>query len=287
VLHVGVPARGFLQGRRIKYYILLQSRGFPIFVALGVLGGISAIYSRSNFGRFREATLSSHDQLARTLGNEILDGVYPPGKKLPPEAEILARFGVSRTVLREAFKTLTAKGLIVSKTRVGTTVLDSSHWNFFDADILSWKVDQRVDAGFIHDLGEIRMAIEPAAAEAAARRCTAQDIAEMRSCVARMDAASGSAREFADADLDFHKAVGRASGNVMMRSLAAVIETALLASFRMSFPVREAQEHRASVLGHERIVDAIEAGDGPGAAQAMRDIIGHGLSRIDRAMTTR
>jgi DNA-binding FadR family transcriptional regulator len=223
--------------------------------------------------------------MARTLGNEILAGVYPPGAKLPPEAEILARFGISRTVLREVFKTLTAKGLIVSKTRVGTTVLDSSHWNFFDADILSWKVgDQRIDAQFIHDLAEIRMALEPAAAQVAAQRCTPEHLADMRRCVARMDAAAGSARDFADADLDFHKAVGRASGNVMMRSLAAVIETALLASFRMSFPVREAQEHRASVRGHERIVDAIEAGDGPAAAQAMRDIIGHGLSRIDRAI---
>src|SRR3546814_18473823 len=82
---------------------------------------------------------SGHDQVARALGTEILDGVYPPGSKIPGESEILHRFGVSRTVLREVLKTLTAKGLIVSKTRVGTTVLDSSHWNFFEADVLSWK----------------------------------------------------------------------------------------------------------------------------------------------------
>src|SRR3546814_9601716 len=96
--------------------------------------------SPAKFGRYTEGTLSSHDQVARALGTEILAGVYPPGLKIPGESEILHRFGVSRTVLREVLKTLTAKGLIVSKTRVGTTVLALLHWNFFDADVLSWKV---------------------------------------------------------------------------------------------------------------------------------------------------
>src|SRR3546814_8725931 len=106
--------------------------------------------SPAKFGRYTEGTLSSHDQVARALGTEILAGVYPPGSKIPGESEILHRFGVSRTVLREVLKTLAAKGLIVSKTRVGTTVLDSSHWNFFDADVLSWKVSQGFDAHFRH-----------------------------------------------------------------------------------------------------------------------------------------
>jgi len=239
---------------------------------------------RANFSRFTDATLSSHDQVARALGGEILAGVYPPGAKLPSEAEILARFGVSRTVLREAFKTLTAKGLIVSRTRVGTTVLDSAHWNFFDADVLAWKAGQGFDLAFVRDLAAIRVAIEPAAARSAAEHATPEDIAAMRRCVERMAAATGSAGEFAEADLEFHKMVGQASGNVLMRSLAAVIETALLASFRMSSPAQENDVHEASVQGHARIVDAIEARKGDKAAKAMHDIIGHGLSRIERAL---
>ncbi|MDB5675361.1 MAG: GntR family transcriptional regulator [Sphingomonas bacterium] len=243
--------------------------------------------NRLNFGRFSEGTLSSHDQVARALGIEILAGTYPPGTKLPPEAEMLSRFGISRTVLREAFKTLTAKGLIVAKTRVGTTVLDSAHWNFFDADILEWKVSQGFDLAFVRDLADIRRAIEAAGAQAAAARRSSDDIAEMRRCLDLMNAATDSASAFALADLEFHKAIGRASGNVLIRSLAAVIETALLASFRMSSPVREADEHAASVAGHRRIVDAIEAGDGEAAAEAMRVIIGHGVARIERNKSSR
>ncbi|MES1973989.1 MAG: FadR/GntR family transcriptional regulator [Pseudomonadota bacterium] len=242
---------------------------------------------RLNFGRFSEGTLSSHDQVARALGIEILAGTYPPGAKLPPEAEILARFGISRTVLREAFKTLTAKGLIVSKTRVGTTVLDSAHWNFFDADILEWKVSKGFDLAFVRDLADIRRAIEAAGAQSAAARRTTDDIAEMRRCLDRMNAATADASAFAMADLEFHNAIGRASGNVLIRSLAAVVETALLASFRMSSPVREADEHAASVAGHRRIVDAIEARDGEAAAEAMRAIIGHGVARIERGVASR
>ena len=238
--------------------------------------------ARANFSRFADATLSSHDQVARTLGGEILAGIHPPGRKLPSEADMLERFGVSRTVLREAFKTLMAKGLIVSKTRVGTTVLDSTHWNFFDADILAWKVAQGFDIAFIRDLAAIRVAIEPAAAHSAAERATADDITRMRGYVAQMAEATSSASDFAEADLGFHRAVGQASGNVLMRSLSAVIETALLASFRMSSPVHEADAHDESVTGHSRIVDAIEAGDGDAAAGAMRAIIGHGVARIER-----
>lgn len=241
--------------------------------------------ARPPFGRFSEGTLSSHDQVARTLGHEILMGVYPPGAKLPSEEDILARFGVSRTVLREAFKTLSAKGLVISKTRVGTTVLDSAHWNFFDADVLSWKVvGGGFDESFLRDLAEIRRAMEPAAAEAAAHRRTDGDLAEMRRHLDRMAAATESARDFAEADLDFHKAIGLASGNALMRSLAAVIETALLASFQLSSPVHEPEVHKTSVRGHRAIVNAIEARDGPRAAKAMRAIIGHGLGRITNAI---
>lgn len=241
------------------------------------------MFARPAFGRFSEETLSSHDQVARALGHEILSGAFPPGTKLPSEDALLARFGISRTVLREVFKTLSAKGLIISRTRVGTTVLDSAHWNFFDADVLSWKVSGNgFDPDFLQDLAEIRRALEPAAAELAARRRTKQDVTEMRRCLERMAAATDNAREFAEADLEFHKAIGRASGNALMRSLAAVIETALLASFQLSSPVHEPDVHSTSVVGHRSIVDAIEARDGAGAAQAMRAIISHGLQRITR-----
>src|SRR3546814_7005121 len=95
--------------------------------------------------------------------------------------------------------------------------------------------------------------------------------------------ATESARAFAEVDLDFHRAVGTASGNVLLRSMSAVVVTALVASFTLSSPFREEHEHEVTVRGHARIVAAIVVRDGPAAPAAMRAIIGHGLGRIANA----
>lgn len=226
-----------------------------------------------SFQMFGEGALSSHDQVARILGAEIINGVYPPGAKIPGEAEILQRFGVSRTVLREVLKTLTAKGLIVSKTRVGTKVLPPSSWNMFDAQVLSWKMAGGLDEAFHGELTEIRLAIEPRAAALAARRCDPADIAKLRRAIDAMWQATETRRQFAAADLAFHQALGAASGNTLMHSLSAVIETALVASFTMSSPINDPDLHNLNVSSHAAIVDAIEAGDEERAAAATRAVI--------------
>src|SRR3954468_15391954 len=184
-----------------------------------------------------DRALSGQAQVTRTLGTEILGGVYEPGANLPAEAELLARFQISRTVLREALKTLAAKGLIASKTRVGTRVLNPSHWNFFDPDILAWKVSLGLDAAFRTNLTEIRQAIEPLAAALAALRRTEPQLAELRKYVNAMGSPDHTRQSFAEADLRFHLAIGGASGNPLIRSIAGVIEAALVASFSLSSPI--------------------------------------------------
>ena len=224
---------------------------------------------------------SGHDQIVRVLGGDILAGRIVPGQKLPPEPELLARFGVSRTALREAIKTLTAKGMLVAKTRVGTKVSDPLAWNFFDPEVLAWRVEQGMDADFRRSLVEIRRAIEPAAADLAAQRCTPQEVAELRTLLQSMSSEKSSAYAFARADLAFHVAVGSASRNPMMRSLAGVIEAALLEAFTLSPPTADTALHVETVELHERVVDAIEAGDGAGARAAMLEVIDAGYTRVE------
>lgn len=226
----------------------------------------------------RSVPRSHHDQVARTLANEILSGTLAPGTKLA-ETEVLARFEISRTVLREVMKTLKAKGFVAAKPRVGTTVLDSTHWNYFDADVLGWKVDQGLDFAFLSDLAEVRLAIGAAAARAAAVRRSAQDIADMRLCLAALEAADGDETAFADADLAFRQAIARASGNRLMGSLSGVIETTLAASFQM----QQVAGRGSAAAAHARLVDAIEDGDGEQSARAMRDIIGEGFARAGKS----
>jgi DNA-binding FadR family transcriptional regulator len=233
----------------------------------------------AKFTKRREGALSSHDQVARALASEIITGIYPPGSKIPGEMEILERFGISRTVLREVLKTLAAKGLVVSKTRVGTKVLDPMHWNFFDPDMLAWKVAAGMDDDFRRELAEIRLAIEAQAAALAACRRTEAQLVGLRAAVDQMRAETSDSRQFAEADLAFHQLLIEAAGNSLMYSISAVIETALVASFTISSPVDDAVTHRQVVDSHGRIVDALEKSDPRAAAEAVAVVIDAGLDR--------
>lgn len=225
-------------------------------------------------------TASNHDRIAATLGAEILTGVHAPDENLPSEPELLERFKVSRTVMREVMKTLAAKGFVVSKTRIGTRVRDPVNWNLFDADVLAWRVSAGLDAEFVRSLTEIRRAMEPAASALAARRRSSADLAAMRAHVGDMARTDHTRRSFAETDLAFHMAIGVASGNPLMRSMAGVIEAALIMSFTSSSPIDEAKDQRATVRSHAAIVDAIEARDPTRAARATLKVIDIGVRRI-------
>ena len=80
---------------------------------------------------------SAHALITRDIAMRILRGEYPPGSLLPPESDLIDQYTVSRTALREAIKTLSAKGLLVSKTKIGTRVLNESYWNLYDPQVLS------------------------------------------------------------------------------------------------------------------------------------------------------
>lgn len=228
-----------------------------------------------------ERAKSSHDQIAAILGMELLKGLYPPGGNMPPEPQLIGRFQVSRTVIREVMKTLAAKGLVISKTRVGTRVREPVYWNYFDPDVLAWRVRLGLDDTFMHSVVEVRRAIEPAAAALAAVRRSSAHVLRLRECVRDMGRIGHSRQSFAESDLDFHLVIGDASGNPMMRSVATIIETALLASFVHSSPIDDPADHEITVNAHAQVVDAIEAGDAHRAFSAMLAVIDIGIGRID------
>jgi DNA-binding FadR family transcriptional regulator len=187
-------------------------------------------------------------------------------------------FRVSRPVLRESVKTLVAKGLLTTKARVGTVVRERGAWNMFDADVLAWHLDAGIDKRFLGDLAEIRLAVEPRAAALAAARRSEADILELERSMERMRREASDSVGFADADLALHIAVANASGNPFMRSIGNVIEAALRASFLLSAPV-EAQDRETVLRWHQRIVDAIVAGDAEAAAAAIIEVIHNGMRR--------
>ena len=226
---------------------------------------------------------SNHAEVARSIGVDIISGHYPEGARLPGDVELTATFGVSRPVLRESVKTLVAKGLLSTKARVGTVVRGRPDWNMFDPDVLAWHLDAGIDKRFLSDLAEIRLAVEPRAAALAAERRSEDDLAALRQAMERMTREPSTSIAFAEADLSLHVALANASGNPFMRSIGAVIEAALRASFVLSAPIETAD--RETVLSwHQRIIDAIAAHDAEAASAAMIEVIYNGRRRHAQAV---
>lgn len=207
----------------------------------------------------------------------IVAGREPAGSMLPGDAELINRYGVSRTVLREALKTLGAKGLVKPKARIGTRVQERSEWNLFDSDVLIWHARSGFGPEFLRSLGEIRIALEPEASALAARRRTADDVKAMREWVRKMGEPGITADGFAKADLGLHLAISAAAGNPFFLSIATLIEVALVAMLTISSPVEDPQRLVTSVERHGAVVDAIERRDAQAARRAMLVVINEGI----------
>lgn len=221
---------------------------------------------------------NSHAYVVNEIGTAIVKGDYEVGTLLPGDVELAERFGVSRTVLREAMKTLTAKGLVFPRARIGTRVTERTKWNLFDADVLNWYFEAGVTESFLNHLCEMRLSFEPNAARLAAANATPAEIATLYQLVDKMGAAR-SKEAFSLADLDLHIALLGVSKNPFMYSVGNLIEAALVSAFQLSSPVEDAT-HRDTVEQHRHIVEAVEAGDGEAAAEAMRAVIIVGRDRV-------
>jgi DNA-binding FadR family transcriptional regulator len=220
--------------------------------------------------------------VVRELGMGIVSGAFAEKTILPGDAELMERFGVSRTVLREAMKTLTGKGLVQAKARIGTRVRPRADWNLFDADVLIWHARSGFDAEFLQYLGEMRLALEPEAAALAAQRRSPAQLQQLYAWVERMGGEDVTPAEFVKADLNFHLAVAAAASNPFLRSISTLIEVALVAMLTISSPIEDPIEHADSVASHRAIADAIARRDVDKAREAMRVVIHQGIARRGR-----
>jgi DNA-binding FadR family transcriptional regulator len=222
---------------------------------------------------------SHTSRVVEDLGLAIVSGRQKPGSLLPGDGDLLERYGVSRTVLREALKTLSAKGLLQAKARIGTRVRPRDSWNLFDPDVLIWHARLGFTPDFLGHLGEMRMALEPEAAALAATRHTPEQLEAIWQQVYRMGASDIAPQEFVQADLGLHLAIAEAANNPFFQSISTLIEVALVAMLTVSSPAENTTRLAQSVRQHRAIVDAIEARDASGARAAMQVVVQQGIDR--------
>lgn len=223
---------------------------------------------------------NNHAHVVDTLGKEIVGGVFPVGANLPCDADLEERFQVSRTVLREAMKTLSAKGLVVARARVGTRVTEQNNWNLFDRDILAWHFHNGVDQEFLDHLCDMRISFEPTAAMLAAKHAEKEHLERLYNAVDQMRFAESN-EEFALADLEFHLAILDASRNPFMFSVGNIVEAALVSMFVMSSPAEDEIQRENVSDEHKLIADAIRDHDSETAKSGMYTVIETGRSRMN------
>ena len=209
--------------------------------------------------------------VTHSLGLRIVKSQLQQGGRPVREAELQAEFGTSRSVVREAVKTLSAKGLIESRQNSGIRVKPRHDWNLFDPDVLAWQFEPPVDAQAVVDLVALRRMVEPAAAALAARHATPEEASLLIRAVADMRASADRLASFNDADIAFHVALFDATHNAYLARLGRAISSALLGSFRIS--ATGPDRALASAAKHQLVADAIAAGQHQEAKRRMSALI--------------
>lgn len=196
--------------------------------------------------------LSVH--LAHQLQEFIADNSLKPGERLPSERELSARYGVSRTVVRDALAGLEQRGVVVSRTGSGTYVRDGS--GVAVSDVLSSML--RRDNTSLVELLDTRRLIEVDNAERAAHHAAAEHIAEMSEAIERMRASHGPL-ELAEADAAFHGAVSKAGGNRVLTTILGGLREMLVEGMVIGTAAPGARE--AALREHAAILDAVKKGN--------------------------
>jgi DNA-binding FadR family transcriptional regulator len=226
-----------------------------------------------------------HGNTVDHLGEAIVAGYYPVGSSIPPEPLLCAELGVSRTVVREAVKSLIAKGLVTTGPKVGTRVQPSDAWNWFDPDVITWQSKAGLTADFLRDLQDLRRLVEPAAVRLAAERATEQDIEDIEAAYQGMRQAVEEGGDYVKYDLRFHQGLLKACRNRMLVQMSKVLSALLRTSFEISTTRKDGP--RSSLPLHRAVLDAVIAKNPARAEKAILVLIDGAHDDIEQVLTMR
>jgi DNA-binding FadR family transcriptional regulator len=218
-------------------------------------------------------------RIVQELGVAIVTGEFSNEKAFPIESEICARYGASRSIVREAIKVLNAKGLLIARPRRGTSVRPEHDWNLLDPDVLSWLMNRRFSIELLQHFTRARLAIEPAAAAEAARTASERQLGYLAKMLERMAQAAAGRDDPLEADIGFHAAILDASNNPFFYTMSPMIETAL--HFSIRFTNDRLGQRFASVDEHARILEAIRMRDADLAELETRALLQRALHLME------
>jgi len=211
-------------------------------------------------------------QIAEAIRNAIVTGDLTFDARLPSEAELSDQFGVSRPTVREALKRLAAQNLI--RTQRGATggafVNRLTFEDAYEQQITTSTLLLSMNAVDFDTACEARFALERACAGLAAQRRKPEHLATMQVQLLRQSLPDLTDEEFCASDVAFHRALVDAADNpVLSYQLAGAVEAMQPLMNMVTFTARSRKE---IIALHNRIADAIEAGDGAGADAVLDEL---------------
>jgi GntR family transcriptional regulator, transcriptional repressor for pyruvate dehydrogenase complex len=208
-----------------------------------------------------------YEQMAQRIRNQIVAGELTAGDKLPNERTLAEQFGVSRTVVREAIKTLKQEGLVEVQAGLGTFIVDDTGAAFTQSFGLLLSVGNKKT--HLLDIVEIREILEPEIAAMAAVHASPDDIEALERALMLMDAHMEDISKYAKEDHSFHLVLAHASGNAILPYLMASIVD-LLQELRERIALVQGARERGQAH-HRLILKAIKQQDAAAARAAMQD----------------
>jgi GntR family transcriptional regulator, transcriptional repressor for pyruvate dehydrogenase complex len=206
-----------------------------------------------------------YEQIVQQIEESIREGKLKPGEQLLAERELAQTFGVSRTAVREAVKTLSEKGLVEAYSGRGTFVTSGRSQSMRHSLDSFMKSGDLQNSSYVVEMREI---LEPEFTALAALRIGEQHMGMMREAVAAMDRSLDQPDAYIEADLDFHLALAEAAGNPLilslLDSLVGVLREQRMGIFAVAGGPDRGQVH------HKLILKAIEQRNAVKARKAMR-----------------
>ena len=206
-------------------------------------------------------TVSLVDTVAESLISYILENKLTEGSKLPNEYELAQQLGVGRNTVREAIRRLVARNILVVRQGAGTFV--AAHTGIPEDPLGLTFID---DPKLALELSDVRMLIEPAAAEQAALYASEAQLQRMQEICEEIRVACVTGESYVNQDLSLHRLIGECCGNTILRNLSNIIADAAAISIRIT----EDRHRNVAYLEHKSLVDAICRRDAIGARYAMQ-----------------
>jgi len=225
--------------------------------------------------------ISRTAQVADWFAREIRAGHLVSGEKLPTEQELIAQFGVSRTVIREAMASLRSEGLVVS--RQGSGVFVADHESSTTFRIVSDELRTLTE---VQNVLQLRLAVEVEAAGIAAEKRSDADLARMRECLDVIDVSIAEGGSAIEPDFAFHRAIASATGNPYFERFMHFLGPVVIPrqSIRPRSETPELRRHYLEQVQteHRRIYQAIERQNVEAARFTLREHLEAGRERYRR-----